>query len=319
MKYTKSELVEMLALDDFCEIYKQADTVRYQNIGDDISIRALLEFSNYCRRNCSYCGLNCTNRTVTRFRLTDKEIISLSHDAYHAGYKTIVLQSGEDPQFTTDILGEIVKEIKKVDIKITLSCGELPLESYKYLKDCGADRYLLKHETADKAIYESLHKGYTLKSRIDCLRAIKQSGLEAGSGFMIGLPNQTLSTIADDILLLADIGCDMAGIGPFIPHQQTELAANQSGSVELTTRAVALTRLMLPKANLPATTSLGVIDIEKKRSVFNCGANVIMQKITPNNVKRLYEIYPSTLTDLTIEQGRENVCREIIALGRIPV
>lgn len=319
MNYSKQDLVDMLSLDNFDEIYKMADSVRQQNVGDVIAIRALLEFSNYCKRNCSYCGLNCTNNSATRFRLTSDEIISLAHDAYQAGYKTIVLQSGEDPHFTVDMLGGIVREIKKDDIKVTLSCGELPLESYKFFKECGADRYLLKHETSDPDIYARLHMGYTLQTRLDCLRAIKASGLETGSGFMIGLPNQTISTIADDILLLAELDCDMAGIGPFIPHNETELNELPCGSVELTLRAVALTRLILPKAHLPATTSLGVIDMNKKRSVFSCGANIIMQKITPNNVKRLYEIYPSTLADLTIEQGRNNVLQEITALGRIPV
>lgn len=351
MNFDKNDLVLMLKQENFDEYFSMADNIRRQNVGEQIQIRALLEFSNHCSRNCSYCGLNCYNRNVKRFRLTKDEIVNLTHQAYLAGYKTIVLQSGEDKYFTTDILGEIVKEIKRDDIRITLSCGELTNEQYRYLSECGANRYLLKHETANSKIYAGLHKGYTLQQRINCLKGIKLAGLETGSGFMIGLPGQTLETIADDILLLKELECDMAGIGPFIPNPQTELGNLPHGSVELTLRAVALTRIILPKAHLPATTSLGVIDMEQKRSVFNCGANVIMQKITPNNVKRLYEIYPtgeppvailssdkspqnsniigSTCSqdtinlseppiDKAIMQGRKNVEQEIISLGRIP-
>lgn len=314
-----NSIAKILALKDFSSYFQQADDIRKENVGDDIKIRALLEFSNYCSRNCSYCGLNCYNKSVKRFRLTEKEIINNVQIAYENGYKTIVLQSGEDKYFTPKILGDIVKEIKKNDIDITLSCGELKFDDYKYLRECGADRYLLKHETSDENIYSNLHKGYTLKQRIDCLKWIKSVGLETGSGFMIGLPNQTLETIANDILLLKELECDMAGIGPFIAHKETELNGSENGSVELTLRAVALARIILPKANLPATTALGVIDIVKKRNIFSCGANVVMQKITPNNVKRLYEIYPSNLVDLTIEQGRKNIEQEIISLGKNPV
>lgn len=315
---TKSKIVEMLALNNFNEYFVIADNLRKQYVGDNIRIRALLEFSNYCYRNCSYCGLNCSNSEIPRFRLTPDEIVELAREAWVAGYKTIVLQSGEDKHFTVTMLGDIVKRIKQDDIKITLSCGELTQADYCYLKECGADRYLLKHETSDESIYSDLHDGYKLESRLDCLRAIKTAGLETGGGFMIGLPGQTLETIADDLLLLREIGCDMAGIGPFIPHPLTLLNNVPHGSTEMTLRAVAIARMLLPYANLPATTALGVIDIEQKRSVFNCGANVIMQKITPNNVKRLYQIYPSHLNDISVEQGRALVEQEIRALDRIP-
>lgn len=318
MNYDRNSIADMLSLADFSAYYRAANDVRLQNVGDEIQIRALLEFSNYCRRNCSYCGLNCTNRDIKRFRLTKDEIVALAYEAFDANYKTIVLQSGEDKHFTTRILGDIVGEIKKKDIKVTLSCGEMSLDDYKYLRNCGADRYLLKHETSDPVIYAALHDGCTLENRLDCLRFIKQVGMETGGGFMVGLPNQTMLTIADDLLLLRELGCDMAGIGPFIPHEKTKLSSVPHGSVELTKRSVSIARLLMPKAHLPATTSLGVIEIDAKRSVFDCGANVIMQKITPNNVKRLYQIYPSNLTDFTVAQGRKNVEQEIISLGRNP-
>lgn len=313
------ELTRLLDLRNFGEYFKLADEVRKTNVGDEIQIRALLEFSNYCKCRCQYCGLNSKNRKLKRFRMDGDEIIAVAKTAAKVGYKTIVLQSGEDVGFSASKLAAIVKQVSKTGMKITLSCGEFRKSEYAFFRECGADRYLLKHETADEEIYANLHPGYTLESRITCLKNLKSLGYEVGSGFMIGLPNQTNETIAKDILLLKEIGCDMAGIGPFIPHPETPLANKKSGSIDLTRRAVALTRLVLPKANLPAATSVGVVDRAEKNRIFSCGANVVMQKITPNNIKRLYEIYPSNVADFTIEQGRELIEQEIKAMWKIPL
>lgn len=318
-KYSLTELENIISLKDFTFYFKKANIIRKENVGEEIHIRALLEFSNYCKRQCCYCGLNCTNKKIKRFRMTPDEIIETACLAHKVGYKTIVLQSGEDPFFTPKIIGEIVKEIKKTNIIVTLSCGEFSYDEYLYFRECGADRYLLKHETSDQKIYKDIHPDSSLENRIDCLKNIKAIGFETGSGFMIGLPNQTNKTIANDLLLLKSLNCDMAGIGPFIPHPDTTLKDIKHGSTDLTKRAVALARILLPNANLPATTALGVVDKSEKISVFDCGANVIMQKITPNNLKRFYEIYPSTLSDFTIEQGRMNIENEIKNMGRIPV
>ncbi|MFZ2539454.1 MAG: [FeFe] hydrogenase H-cluster radical SAM maturase HydE [Oscillospiraceae bacterium] len=315
---TVFELSELLNRDSFEDIYAYADDVRKKNVGDEIKIRAILEFSNYCKKRCRYCGLNVLNKNVKRFRMTPNEIIEAVKEAHRVGYKTIVLQSGEDSFFTKEILGDIVRQIKKTGIAITVSCGELADGDYAYLKECGADRYLLKHETADSDIYSSLHPFSTLEQRVHCLKTLKSLGYETGSGFMIGLPNQTTETIAKDLLLLNEIGCDMAGIGPFISHPDTELHDLPSGSTELTLRAVALARILLPKCHIPATTSLGVVDRSQRNKVFCCGANIIMQKITPNCYKRLYEIYPSTLADLDIQAGRDAVEKLIYEMGKIP-
>lgn len=314
-----SELSALLNRENFDDIFAYADDIRRQTVGDEIQVRGLLEFSNYCKRSCCYCGLNSTNKTVKRFRMTSDEIIETALEAHRVGYQTIVLQSGEDSFFTTEILGEIIREIKKTGISITVSCGELSDSDYQYLRECGADRYLLKHETAECDIYSALHPCGTLEQRVHCLKTIKRLGYETGSGFMIGLPGQTTDTIAADLLLLREIGCDMAGIGPFIPHPDTKLADLPSGSTELTLRAVALARILLPHCNLPATTSLGVVDSAQKNKVFSCGANVIMQKITPNCYKRLYEIYPSTLADFNIQAGRDAVEALICEMGKIPL
>lgn len=316
--WTARELVSLLEREDFREVYAYADEIREKRKGNVVDIRAILEFSNHCRRSCRYCGLNSANRRLTRFRMTPPEIIATAQQAAAAGYRTLVLQSGEDPWFTPEILGEIIREIKRLGVSITVSCGEMPRDAYAYFRQCGADRYLLKHETADPALYRSLHPCGTLENRIRCLKTLKELGFETGSGFMIGLPGQSPHTIALDLLLLQQIGCDMAGIGPFIPHPDTPLRDAKPGSTELTKRAVALARILLPDCNLPATTSLGVLNSGEKNDVFSCGANVVMRKVTPTGYKKLYEIYPAKLDETDIPAQRRELEEQIRALDRIP-
>lgn len=320
LNYTDINTLEsLLLLKDFSEVFKYADSIRAAHHGSTVHIRALLEFSNHCKRKCIYCGLNSQNSNIHRFRMTPDEIVAASLEAADAGYLTIVLQSGEDRWFTPDILGDIVKRIKPSGMKITLSCGELSHDDYAYLKECGADKYLLKHETADTEIYSSLHPCGTLDSRVACLQSLKSLGYETGSGFMIGLPGQTAKTIAKDLLLLKSIPCDMAGIGPFIPHPDTPLRGNPSGGIELTQRAVALARILLPNAHLPATTSLGVLDKSEKDKIFSCGANVVMQKITPQCYRDNYTIYPADIKDIGVKAGRKAIEESIRAIDRTPL
>lgn len=316
---TKQELVNLLAMEDFTPIYRQADKIRKENVGDTVHIRAIIEFSNICRRQCRYCGLNCTNPEVDRFQMSKEEILETAQRAVDAGYKTIVLQSGENPNLDREWMGDIVKRIKGMGSAVTLSIGELSDEDFRYYRECGADRYLLKHETADPKLYDSVHPCGSLQSRIHCLKTIRELGYETGSGFMIGLPGQTLETIAEDLLLLKELGCKMAGIGPFIPHPQTPLKDAAKGDPELTKRAVALARILLPHANLPVTTALGVINQSAKENAFSCGANVIMKKVTPDEYKKAYEIYPAKLEETNIEKDRQVLEEQIRQLGRIPV
>ncbi|MEG2814296.1 MAG: [FeFe] hydrogenase H-cluster radical SAM maturase HydE, partial [Oscillospiraceae bacterium] len=245
---TNTELASILALnnDDFSKYFDLANKIREKNVGDIIHIRALLEFSNHCKRQCLYCGLNCKNTSVKRFRLTPEEIINLAIEAHNVGYKTIVLQSGEDAFYTTKILSEIVKEIKKTGLFVTLSCGEMSYKDYEILKESGTDRYLLKHETSNEISYKKLHPDSDFKTRKKCLKNLKEIGFETGGGFMIGLPEQTLLDIANDLLLLKEIGCDMAGIGPFISNPDTQLKGCPCGDTDLTLRVVALARILLP-------------------------------------------------------------------------
>ena len=316
--HTIEGLAALIRAEDFSPVYDAADAVRKAHKGDYVDIRALLEFSNVCRCDCNYCGLRASNANCHRFRMTPDEMIETAYAAADAGYKTIVMQSGEDPYYTKEMLGDIVKEIKKTGMAVTLSCGERDEEDYAHWRACGADRYLMKHETADPALYAALHPGMTLATRVGKLKYIKSIGYETGSGFMIGIPGQTSETIAKDLLLLKEIGCDMAGIGPYIPHPDTPMKDCEKGSTELTMRAVALARLILPNANLPATTALGVIDASDKRSVFDRGANVVMRKVTPDAYKQFYEIYPAKFGKTDVQSDRIELENEIRALGRIP-
>ena len=308
---TKQELVRLLALEDFTPVYEEADRIRRETVGDEVHIRAIIEFSNICSRHCKYCGLNCTNEKVELYQMTKEEILATAREAIEAGYKTIVLQSGENPDLDREWMGSIVKEINRMGATVTLSIGELSDDDIWYYRDCGADRYLLKHETADPEIYSSLHPCGTLESRTHCLITIREAGYETGSGFMIGLPGQTLETIAEDLLLLKNLGCKMAGIGPFIPHPETPLKDAVPGDPELTKRAVALARILIPDANLPVTTALGVINQNAKDNAFSCGANVVMKKVTPDEYKEAYEIYPAKLDKTNIKEVIEEFITEL--------
>lgn len=323
MTLDRSALIGLLQADDdtFAPVFAQAGAVCRAQFGNTVRIRALLEFSNYCRRSCRYCGLNCRNAGLARFRLEPDEIVQTALEAAENGYQTVVLQSGEDPHYTPDMLCSIVARIKQgaPDIAVTLSCGEFPGEAYRQFRAAGCDRYLLKHETSDPEIYAALHPDSCLDERLRCLRDIKAAGLETGGGFMIGLPGQTAATIADDLLLLRSIPCDMAGIGPFLPHPDTPLRDHPHGSAMLTLRAVALARLLLPQANLPVTTALGVLDRAAAGQVFETGGNVVMRKVTPSSLRKLYQIYPAEFSETTIAEGRRQLEEELLSRGKIPV
>ena len=299
------------------ELLDMADKVRENNVGNIIHIRSLLEISNICLRNCEYCGLRCDNNNLKRYALSVQEIEALGKKAFDIGYKTIVLQSGESLHYNVDELAEMVAKLTDYGIVVTLSLGELPYEQLKVLKEAGAQRYLLKFETADKALYEMLHKGYTLQGRLECLSNIKNLGYQVGSGFLVGLPEENEASIVKNLKLLKEFECDMAGIGVFIPHQNTPLAHCNCGSAEITKKCVAITRLLLPKCNIPITTSLGEFD--GGYQMFNGGANVIMQNITPHQFGKDYQIYPKQIKQVDMQSDWQKLTSDIKAMGKIPV
>lgn len=295
----KYEIVRLLSIDDGAQqelLFKAADETRQQYLGTDVHLRGLIEFSNYCMNDCMYCGIRRGNRTLERYRIEPDEVIKVAAQAYRLGYRTIVLQSGEDSYYTGDVMCYIIRGIKEAaDVAITLSIGERSYDDYKRMKEAGADRYLMRFETSNRELYKKLHPRMDFDNRIQCLRDIKSLGYELGSGFLVGLPGQTVEDIADDILLLKGLGADMVGIGPFIPHPDTPLRSCNSGSLDMVLKAVAVLRLIMPDINIPATTAVGTSDPFGRQKALKAGANVIMPNVTPLEYRQLYQLYPGKI------------------------
>lgn len=305
----KEDLISILKDDSINELlFKFADNIRKQNVGDDIYLRGLIEFSNICKCNCKYCGLRKDNQKVERYRLTPEQIVQTAKTASEKGYKTVVLQSGEDSYFSTETLCEIIKDIKRFDLALTLSIGEKTLEQYQAYKNAGADRYLLRIETTDKQLYEQMHPNASFENRVQCLKNLKKLNYELGTGCLVGLPNQTIESLANDILFFKEIEADMIGIGPFIPHPDTPLKNNSSGNFELSLKVMALTRIILPTINIPATTAMETLNKNGRIKALQAGANVIMPNVTAREYLKKYEIYPDKNSlDGTHIQYKENL------------
>lgn len=294
---SKPEIVEILkdnSVNDY--LFKSADEVRQKFKGDEVYLRALIEFSNICRCNCFYCGIRRDNKNIEHYRLEKDEIIKLANFAIQSGYKTIVLQSGEDLFFKADYLAEIIKEIKKSNVAITLSIGERTFEEYKILKEAGADRFLLRIETTDENLYKKMHPNMDFANRKRCLYDLKKLGFETGTGSLIGLPGQTAESLADDILFYKKLDADMIGIGPLIVHPETPLKNEKNGDLVLAIKVLALTRLLLPDINIPATTAMETLHPQGRIMALQAGANVIMPNVTFEKCKKNYEIYPNKVS-----------------------
>jgi len=273
-----------------------ADRVRKDNVGDGVHLRALIEFSNHCRAACQYCGLRAKNGDLARYRMPPDEIIEAATIAAELGYRTVVLQSGEDAWYTAETIAQIVSEIKsRLDVAITLCVGERPERDYALWREAGADRYLLRIETSAPELYATLHPGMSFDNRVACLHTLRRLGYQLGSGVLIGLPGQSLETLARDLLFLRDLETDMVGMGPFIPHDATPLAGSETGRVELTIRMMAACRLLLPRAHIVATTALGTLAPLGREWGLQAGGNVAMPNVTPQRHRALYEIYPSKI------------------------
>lgn len=275
-------------------LFNAADEVRRQHYGTDVYIRGLIEISNYCRNDCLYCGIRGSNANVTRYRLSEAEILACCKQGYALGFRTFVLQGGEDGYHTTDRVKQIVAAIKgnHPDCAVTLSLGERPQGDYEIWHQAGADRYLLRHETASRSHYEKLHpSGQRFNDRMACLRALKEIGYQTGAGFMVGSPFQGTAELIADMRFLQAFQPQMVGIGPFIPHRDTPFAGEPAGSLERTLIMVALTRLTLPKALIPATTALGTIHPQGRELGLKAGANVVMPNLSPVHVRRQYSLY----------------------------
>ncbi len=293
---TKQEIMGLIQTPVAEELFGRADRVREDCCGPEVHLRGIIEFSNYCKRNCLYCGLRKDNENIQRYRMEVGEITETAKAAEKLGYKTIVLQSGEDQGYSIERLCDIVRSVKsEVDCAVTLSVGERSYEDYKALKEAGADRYLLKFETSNRELFHRLKPDSSYDERMACLEWLRELGYQVGSGAMVGLPGQTLEILAEDILMMKSMNFDMIGIGPFIPHQDTPLRHAARGSLDQVLRVLATARIVTRNAHMPATTATGSIDPQGRQLALQCGANIMMPNLTPQKYRKYYEIYPNKI------------------------
>lgn len=303
----------LMLLSDSCDItdeylFSSAREVREQIYGRDVYIRGLIEVSNYCKNDCYYCGIRRSNGCAERYRLSREQILDCCAVGYSLGFRTFVIQGGEDGYYSDSAICDIVSSIKKdyPDCAVTLSLGERSFESYKMLYEAGADRYLLRHETADKEHYEKLHpNSIAFESRMRCLYDLKSIGYQTGCGFMVGSPFQTYENIVSDLMFINEFQPQMVGIGPFIPHKDTPFGSEKAGSFKMTLKLLAIVRLMLPNVLLPSTTALGTIHPEGREMGILAGANVVMPNLSPKDVRKKYLLYNDKIS--TGDEAAESI------------
>lgn len=296
-RLTKAEWIHLIdgrtaELAEF--LFERAREVRHTHYGRKVYIRGLIEFSNYCKNDCYYCGIRKSNRCLSRYRLTKEEILSCCREGYGLGFRTFVLQGGEDLWFTRERMTELIRSIRREfpDCAITLSVGEREKDEYQAYFDAGADRFLLRHETANEGHYRYLHPAeLSLSHRKECLWNLRQIGYQVGSGIMVGSPAQKTEHLAEDMLFLQELQPHMVGIGPFIPHKDTPFREETAGTLELTLFLLGLVRLMLPKTLIPATTALSTIHPDGRKMGILAGANVVMPNLSPKENRKLYSLY----------------------------
>jgi biotin synthase len=312
-------IIENITVKEASYLFKKAYEVKHVYYQNRVYLRGLIEISNYCKMGCKYCGINYKAEGVKRYRLTIEEIIKCCQLGYDLGYRTFVIQSGEDSYYSDKLIIEMLGLIKDKfpEVRITLSLGERSRDSYQKLYDAGADRYLLRHETASRRLYEHVHPDFmSFDNRRNCLNNLKEIGYQVGAGFMVGLPTQTDKDLVEDLIFLKELEPEMVGIGPYLCHEDTELKGNESGTLEETLVMVALTRLLLPKALLPATTALGSLHKIGREKALKSGANVMMPNISPTENRAKYEIYQNKIciTD-TSDQCRNCIEARIVGVG----
>lgn len=300
-------------------LFSVADSVRQEVYGKDVYIRGLIEISNHCKNNCYYCGIRASNKNLLRYKLTKEDILECCDEGYILGFRTFVLQGGEDLTYKDHEICDIVSSIKEnhPDCAVTLSLGEKEKETYLAYKNAGADRYLLRHETANEAHYKKLHpESMSLKNRKRCLFDLKELGYQVGSGFMVGSPYQTQENIIEDLRFLQDLSPDMIGIGPYLPHNDTPFKDFQKGSLDLTLRLISILRLMFPNALIPSTTALATISPSGREKGLKAGANVVMPNLSPKSVRKLYALYENKVaTNEESAQSLKSLEEKVISAG----
>ena len=321
-RLTHSELVTLIderTSEAAAYLAEKAVEVRKAIYGNTVYIRGLIEVSNICKNDCLYCGIRAGNPNCDRYRLESEDILSACAEGYELGFRTFVLQGGEDGHFTDERLTSLLRSIKAAhpDCAVTLSLGERSRDSYQKLFEAGADRYLLRHETATKSHYERLHpSNLSFDNRMRCLRDLREIGYQVGCGFMVGSPYQTTADIARDLEFIADFKPDMCGIGPFIPHKDTVFAGFTAGTLALTCYLLSIVRLIHPPVLLPATTALGTIHPEGRELGILSGANVVMPNLSPPSVRKKYMLYNDKISDgAESAQSKAELVRRMTAIG----
>ena len=321
-RLTHGELVALIderTPDSAAYLAEKAVEARQAIYGNTVYVRGLIEVSNICKNDCLYCGIRAGNRDCDRYRLTEEDILSACAEGYELGFRTFVLQGGEDGHFTDERLTSLLRAIKAAhpDCAVTLSLGERSRESYQRLFDAGADRYLLRHETATKSHYEKLHPApLSFDNRMRCLRDLREIGYQVGCGFMVGSPYQTTEDIARDLAFIGDFKPDMCGIGPFIPHKDTVFADFPAGTLELTCYLLSIIRLIHPPVLLPATTALGTIHPTGREQGILSGANVVMPNLSPASVRKKYMLYDNKISDgAESAQSKAELERRMASIG----
>jgi biotin synthase len=319
---SRAEIIELLKMpgDYTPDLFTTADRIRQREVGDEIFLRGIIEFSNYCERNCLYCGLRKSNNKLRRYRMTDDEIINTAQEIKKSRVPTVVLQSGEDSFYSADRICRLIEQIKnETGLIITLSIGERSTSDFQLFLQAGANRYLLKQETVSPKLYKYLRPGCQLDKRVQCLRSLKLLGFETGTGNMVGLPGQTLEILADDLLFMKQLNADMLGIGPFIAHPDTPFAGIENDDIDLSLRVLAIARILTRNTNIPATTALATLHPQGRLLALQAGANVVMPDFTPEYYKIHYEIYPGR-TDVvsaveiisTLEKDFQSIDRTLL-------
>ena len=319
---SEEEYLEIIMCEDsetLGYLAEKARKAREEVYGKDVYIRGLIEISNICKNDCYYCGIRAGNKNCERYRLTEEDILLAADEGYKLGFRTFVMQGGEDGYYTDEVLVSIIEKIKRKypDCAVTLSLGERSRESYKRLSKAGADRYLLRHETADKAHYSMLHpKELSFENRMECLKTLRECGYQVGCGFMVGSPYQTKEMLAREMKFIEQFKPDMCGIGPFIPHKDTDFAAFPAGSADLTCKLLSIIRLIHPSVLLPATTALGTIKGDGRERGILSGANVVMPNLSPPSVRKKYMLYDNKLSDgAEAAEAIETLKKRIAGIG----
>lgn len=318
---TRQQIIELLQEKDqqiIMDLYRWADQIRREQVGQNVHLRGLIEFSNFCRKDCLYCGLRRSNRQLTRYGMCLSEILEAVRQADSLGFKTVVLQSGEGSYYSIESLCTLVRRIKEeIGLAVTLSIGERVREDYARLKEAGADRYLMRFETSDPVLFARLKPDSSYKNRFHCLQDLRELGYQVGSGNLVGLPGQSLESLAEDILMFKELELDMVGLGPYISNPDTPLQGSANGTLDMVLRVTALARIVTENAHIPATTATGTVDTTGRQQALQCGANVIMPNLTPADYRKHYQLYPDKICmNEDPVQCRTCVAGMIAGLGR---